>query len=166
MKGQSEAPDQVDFLSFTLGRHGFIVPLSKIQEVLTVPELTPLPETSSYVEGVAEIRGKILPVVSLRRQLQMADPAQPERAKILVVRGPEHNVGFLVDNVSDVVPISAAALELTATEIPDGILSDYLMGVAKTDRGVLLIIDFEKLLDLKSIESVYEQHEEKRQQSA
>lgn len=152
MRSKDKVDEHQDFLHFTIGKYSFITPLPNVQEVLSVPELTPVPKGPSFVQGLATVRGEILPVVNLAQQLQVADTTTEGRHQILVIRGPERKVGFLVETVCDVIEISSSAMKLAATELSEGLLSEYLIGVAKTDKGILLIIDFEKLLSLEDMD--------------
>lgn len=151
MAAEAARPDEGQFVTFSLGDEELAVPIAWVQEIVRPPDLTPVPNAPNYVIGLANLRGAILPVMSLR--LRLAMPARPndDAARVIVLSQHGMPTGMLVDGVSEVLHVDPKVIESTS-EMMDGIKGDFLRGVARIEKGdrLLLIIDVEKLLaDLK-----------------
>ena len=103
---------QRNFLVFRLGSDEFGLPIEAIDEVAQVPEqITRLPRTPKFLEGVVNLRGAVLPVIDQRRRFEMPAPEAMQGRRLVVVRTERHRAGLIVDSVSDVLRISADAVE-------------------------------------------------------
>ena len=103
---------QRNFLVFRLGSDEFGLPIEAIDEVAQVPEqITRLPRTPKFLEGVVNLRGDVLPVIDQRRRFEMPAPDAMQGRRLVVVRTERHRAGLIVDSVSDVLRISADAVE-------------------------------------------------------
>lgn len=104
--------DEVQVVVFRLEQAEFGVPIDAVQEIVRIPErLTQIPQAPSFVEGVINLRGTVLPVVDLRRRLGLPPVARSDRQRIMVFCLEEQRTGFIVDAVSEVLKIPAAALQ-------------------------------------------------------
>jgi len=115
-EGDREAPasqrEERQFLVFRLGNDEFGLPIEAVDEVARVPDqITRLPRTPKFLEGVVNLRGEVLPVVDQRRRFDM--PALDERAsrRLVVVRTERHKAGLIVDSVSEVLRCPADEIE-------------------------------------------------------
>lgn len=141
-------------LVFGLGAEEFGVHISAVQEIIGLQRITPLPGTPSFVRGVINLRGKIIPVVDLRMRFRLAERAETAKTCIVVVQvsgdsGIE-TVGMVVDVVTEVIDLTAEQLELPPTLGNNGD-TEFIVGVGKIDNRVLIILDVETILSQREI---------------
>jgi purine-binding chemotaxis protein CheW len=133
-------------LVFTLDDQQFGLRLPAVERVERAVEITPLPEAPEIVLGVLNLRGRIIPVVDIRKRFRLPARALTLRDRLIVARTARRPVALLVDAVEGVVESSAAAV-IAAAEILPGLA--YVEGVVKLDDGALLIHDLDRFLSLE-----------------
>ena len=158
--GAAQAVDGGDenlnkFLSFNLGTEEYGVEILRVREIIGVLDITPLPQTESYVKGVVNLRGKIIPVVELRNKFGMDSVDYNEETCIVVVEindpesGEQSEVGLIVDSVHEVKNIAKSQIE-PAPKFGCSLNSDYIQGMGKVSEGdkqrVLILLDIDKVL--------------------
>jgi purine-binding chemotaxis protein CheW len=131
--------------SFFLAREEYGVDVKQVQEIRRVGEITSVPRAPEFVRGVINLRGRILPVLDLRRRLGLGE-VQVERAtRIVVVRLKERLLGLLVDGASQVLKVPLSRIEPAPEEVVQK-GGDYIRGVAKLDDRLIILVDLERLL--------------------
>ena len=143
---------QRNFLVFRLGSDEFGLPIEAIDEVAQVPEqITRLPRTPKFLEGVVNLRGDVLPVIDQRRRFEMPAPDAMQGRRLVVVRTERHRAGLIVDSVSDVVDLDAAAIK-PPPALSGHAHSRFIQGLANVDNGMLILLNVEALVsqDLRS----------------
>jgi purine-binding chemotaxis protein CheW len=139
------------FVTFNVRDELFGVPLSEVQEIIRMPELVQVPLCAPSLEGIANLRGVVLPVTSLRRVFGTDDAEHDDATRVVVVNRAGAPVGFVVDRMASV--ITAEASEIEGTETMQGTLhSDLLSGVVKRATGLIMLLDPGRLVatDLRS----------------
>jgi purine-binding chemotaxis protein CheW len=140
-----KAQSQMQVVTFHLGDEDFAVEITKVKEIILIEGITKVPQVPAYIEGVINLRGVIVPVIDLRKRLGMHTKAVDQESRIMITRLEDRSIGMIVDSVSKVMKIPRADI----MPQPDSISSmakDYLVGLAKVEKGILLIIDLEKVL--------------------
>ncbi len=135
-------------VSFVLGKEEFGVDILMVQEIIRLATITPIPNAPSFIEGVINLRGKIVPIIDLRKRLKI-ERTSPENAKhtrILVIEIDGNVTGFVVDSVSEVLKIPTNQIEPPPEIIISSIDSEYIEGVIKLDQKLLVLLDFRKIL--------------------
>ncbi|HEY5999332.1 MAG TPA: chemotaxis protein CheW [bacterium] len=130
---------------FALDGSFFGVDIRQVQEILRMVEITPFPRMPDFALGAINVRGRVVPVINLRRKLGLPDRAPAERTRILVARSGAQLIGFLVDGASEVLDIPLALLE----DVGDGpawMRSDVVAGLAKIPGRLLVLVDPARLL--------------------
>ncbi|MCG8374843.1 MAG: chemotaxis protein CheW, partial [Balneolales bacterium] len=133
------------FLSFFLGEEEYAIEILKVQEIIGLLPITPVPKMPKYVRGVLNLRGKIVPIMNLRVRFNLQEVEDTEETCIIVVQDEKQLMGVVVDKVSEVADIESHQIE----EVPSfGIEgnSDYLSGIAKIKESVKMIIDVHKVV--------------------
>src|SRR5215468_9098555 len=137
------------FLTFTLGNEEYGVPVLKVREIIKVMDITQVPQVPAYVLGVINLRGKVIPVIDLRRKFGFAAAEHTERTCIIVVDVEVATVrvmmGIVVDSVSEVLNVSDSEME----ETPDfggRASTDYILGLAKVKGAVKILLDLDRVL--------------------
>jgi len=147
------------YLTFSLAGEEYGIGILKIKEIIGMMPITPIPRTPSYVKGVINLRGKVIPVVDLRLKFEMEEISYTERTCIIVVetRGEAGSVliGIVVDSVSEVLNIRGSEIEETPA-FGARLDTDYILGMAKRDGGVKILLDIDKVLGNETIEVVRE----------
>lgn len=137
------------YLTFRLGRESYGLPVLGVREIIRLCPITPVPRMPSYIKGVINLRGKVIPILDLRAKFQLSSESYGERACIIVVQVgvPPATVtlmGAIVDAVEEVVELSEAELEPTPDfgGSPD---TDYILGMATVQGGVKTLLDLDKV---------------------
>ncbi len=147
-----DAKEMLQLVSFKLGDEEFGVDILQVQEIIRMQNITRVPNAPHFVEGVINLRGKVIPIIDLRKRFDLGTHEADKNTRIVVVKINDIVVGLVVDEVSEVLRIPADTVE-PPPPIIAGIESDYIKGVGKLDGGRLLI-----LLDLNKILTKEEQH--------
>jgi len=142
------------YLTFSLAGEEYGIVILKVKEIIGMMPVTPVPKTPSYVKGVINLRGKVIPVADLRLKFDMEEAACTERTCIIVVEikeGLGHVLmGIVVDSVSEVLNIKSGEIEDTpafGTQMD----TDYILGMAKTGGGVKILLDIDKVFGSEEI---------------
>jgi purine-binding chemotaxis protein CheW len=137
------------YLTFSLDDEEYGIGILKIKEIIGMMPITPVPQTPGYVKGVINLRGKVIPVVDLRLKFGMDAMDYTERTSIIVVEiaalERTIQIGIVVDLVSEVLTIKADEIEDTPTFGAD-FDSDYILGMAKMDGRVKILLDIHQVL--------------------
>lgn len=137
------------FIEFTLGPEEFAIPLMMVKEVISIPNLTPVPNTSPHFLGIMNLRGTIVPVIDLRLKLKTKklDGSKKEEATIIVDTG-GHYIGVVVDSINKVLTCTQEDMsEMPAVESQVSI--DFISGIYKKDKDLVVLLDVVKILDVK-----------------
>ncbi len=142
------------YLTFSLAGEEYGIGILKIKEIIGMMPITPVPRTPSFVKGVINLRGKVIPVVNLRLKFGMEESEYTERTCIIVVeiavgRG-SIQMGIVVDSVSEVLNIKAADMEETPA-FGAKLDTDYILGMAKMNGGVKILLEIDKVLNAEEV---------------
>ncbi len=135
----------LQLVTFRLGQEEFSLDILKVQEIIRHMELTRVPRTPDFVEGVINLRGRVIPVLDLRKRFGLPDVEDTSATRIIVVEVDGVTVGFKVDGVSEVLRINADTVEPPPALVTN-IESDYIKGVGKLDNRLLILLDVAKIL--------------------
>ncbi len=142
------------YLTFRLANEEYGIEILHVQEIIGMVPITQVPKTPEFVRGVINLRGKVIPIVDLRRKFGMESAEDTERTCIVVVqvRGAQDMVtmGFIVDEVSEVIAIAAEDIE-DAPRFGAGCDTTYILGMAKTKGSVKILVDIDKVLATEEI---------------
>ncbi len=152
-KNINEANEILQLVSFKIGNEEFGVDILKVQEINKMVEITKMPNSPHFVEGVINLRGKVIPVVDLRKRLGLNAVEKTKDTRIIIVEVEGKIIGFIVDSVSEVLRIPANITE-APPEIATGINSDFIMSVGKLEDRLLILIDLNKILSLDEKNSI------------
>jgi purine-binding chemotaxis protein CheW len=141
-----EAAEATEHLAtFVLDREEYGVDVKQVQEIRRVGEITAVPRAPEYVRGVINLRGRILPVLDLKRKLGLGDVALDRTARIVVVRTAGRMLGLLVDGASQVLKVPVSRVEPPPEEVVER-GGDYIRAVAKLDDRLIILIDLARVL--------------------
>jgi purine-binding chemotaxis protein CheW len=137
------------FLTFELDGEQYGLEILKVREIMGLMPITAVPQTPDFVKGLINLRGKVIPVLDIRLKFRLPEKEYNERTAIIVVdvKNDESAVlmGILVDNVAEVLPISAVDME----EVPNfgaRLKTEYILGMAKVKGRVIILLDIDLVL--------------------
>jgi purine-binding chemotaxis protein CheW len=136
--------DQLQLVTFDVAGEEFAVDILAVREINRMMTLTRVPNSPPEVEGVINLRGKIIPVIDLRRRFGLTQSDHSQDSRIVVVEVNERVVGFIVDRVHEVLRIQKSIVE-PAPEMVCSIDSDFIAGVGKLEDRLVILLDVAKL---------------------
>lgn len=146
----------LQLVTFKLENEEFGVDILKVQEINKMMNITKIPNAPSFIEGVINLRGKIIPIIDLRKRLGFHNRVYDKSTRIIVVELDGLVLGFIVDSVSEVLRIPGNTIE-PPPSIVAGIESDYIEGVGKLDDRLLILLELKKIFaspERKEIENI------------
>ena len=150
MAEEAMVTEEVQLVVFSLGREEFAVEVTQVREIMRMEEITRMPKTPAYVEGIINLRGQIIAVIDLANRLILESAERGADTRIIVVEAGEVKVGMIVDSVSEVLRVSTEAVESSPTLVTD-VSSAYLQGVVKKDNRLIILLDLTKVLSVEEI---------------
>lgn len=144
-KTQAQTENIIQLVSFTIGQEEFGIDIKHIQEINRMVEITRVPNSPEFVSGVINLRGKVIPVIDLRKRFGFPQKESDKNTRIIVVELADIVVGFLVDSVLEVIRIPKNITEPPPSLIA-GIGSEFITSVAKLENRLLIILDIERIL--------------------
>jgi purine-binding chemotaxis protein CheW len=130
---------------FQLENEYYGVNISIVESIIKMQAITRMPHSPAFVEGVTNLRGKVLPVIDLRKRFSLPVQDLSKDSRIVVVAVGETEVGMIVDNVSEVLTIQDADIE-PAPHLVTTVDSTFITGIAKLEGRLVILLDMEKIL--------------------
>jgi purine-binding chemotaxis protein CheW len=140
---QREAITQL--VVFQLANELYGADIGVVREVSPLQRVTRVPRTPSYVEGVTNLRGRVIPVVDLRLRLGLPGAAPTKSSRIAVAELEGGQVGMIVDAVQEVLRVPASAIE-PPTQLLSKVDAEYVRGVAKENGRLIILLDLDRVL--------------------
>jgi len=135
----------LQLVTFSIGGEEFGVDILKVQEIIRMLDITRVPKAPDFVEGVINLRGKVIPIIDLRKRFGLASKGHDKNTRIIVIDINDMIVGYIVDSVSEVLRIPADTVE-PPPPVVAGLDSEYISGVGKLDDRLLIFLDLDRLL--------------------
>lgn len=141
---------ELHIVGFQVGRETYGVPITSLHEIVRVPEITAVPDAPEYMEGVINLRGKIVSVIDLRKRFGEAQTAPGRRNRILVVEHHGRLSGLIVDSASEVLKIPSTEIEPPPAVLQEGGLT-CVTGLGKYKGRLIMLLDMNKLLEFSGL---------------
>ena len=135
----------LQIVGFRVGRETYGVPITAVHEIVRVPEITAVPDAPSYLEGVINLRGKIVSIIDLRKRFGEAAAQPSNKNRILVTEVNGKLLGLVVDSASEVLKIARSDIEAPPALVQEGRLN-CVTGVGKLKGRLIVLIDLARLL--------------------
>ncbi|NML43395.1 chemotaxis protein CheW [Ramlibacter sp. G-1-2-2] len=139
------APRAGEYLTYRVGGEEYGVDIQTVQEIRSYEQPTRVPGAASFVKGVVNLRGVIVPIVDLRLRLDCAEAEYTPFTVVIVLAARERVVGVVVDSVSDVMDLPEASV-MPPPELADSPASDFITGIAGVGDRMLMLVDMNRLL--------------------
>jgi purine-binding chemotaxis protein CheW len=137
--------DEQQLVVFQLGAELYGVEIARVHEIIRLQTVTRVPHAPAFVEGVINLRGKVIPVVDLRRRFGLPLADHTRASRIVVVEIGDQVVGIVVDGVSEVLRVNKGTIE-PPSPVVAGIESDYLHGIAKLPERLVILLNLDRVL--------------------
>lgn len=142
--------DELQLVVFKLGEEEYGVEITQVQEIIRVMETTRVPKAPNYIKGVINLRGKVIPVLDLKKRFGLAECNMNDQTRIIVVEVEDYTVGMIVDCVSEVLRISGQSIEPTPP-VFSNLSDEYIRGVGKIENRLLILLDTDKILAISEM---------------
>ena len=146
-KSQEES-GEVQLVSFFVGDEEFGADILMVEEIIRPHPITRVPNAPHFVEGVITLRGRVIPIIDLRKRLNIGKVEMTRKTRKIIVDVDHKITGFIVDSVSQVLRIPKSAIE-PPPDIVAGIDSEYIVGVSNLEDRLLILLDFRKILNTR-----------------
>jgi purine-binding chemotaxis protein CheW len=134
--------------TFFLDREEYGVEVKLVQEIRRVTEITQVPRAPEFIRGVINLRGRIIPVIDLKKKLALGELQNSKAARIVVVKIQDRLIGMLVDGASQVLKVPVSSVEPPPDEVVEK-GGDYIRGVAKLEKRLIILVDLQRVLQLE-----------------
>jgi purine-binding chemotaxis protein CheW len=146
MSTERHSNRELQIVGFQVGHETYGVPITALHEIVRVPEITAVPDAPEYMEGVINLRGKIVSVIDLRKRFGVKEAAANRRNRILVVEFNGRLSGLIVDSASEVLKIAATDIEPPPAVLQEGGMG-CVTGLGKYKGRLIMLLDTSKLLE-------------------
>ena len=150
MYNQREGKNEIKMVVFRLGEELFGAPIHQVHEILRVVEITRVPRAPRFIEGVINLRGRIIPVLDLRRRFDLPMDATKKQQRIMEVEVDGQILGMVVDEVTEVLDIHGELIEDTPA-FGAHVNTDFILGIGKGESRVTILLDIARMLNLSEI---------------
>lgn len=138
------------YLTFLLDNEDYAVEILKVQEIIQMQKVTPVPGSPEFIRGVINLRGKVIPIVELRSKFNMPAKDDTEKTAIVVMmiqndKGDSMTMGIIIDEVKEVKDVEAGSIEKTPS-LGSSIDTGFIMGICKDEGSVKMLLDIDKVL--------------------
>ncbi len=143
----------LQLVTFRLGNEEYSLDILSVQEIIRHMELTRVPKAPQFVDGVINLRGRVIPVLDLRKRFGLSADENTDDTRIIVVDISDKTVGFKVDAVSEVLRLPADTVEPPPSIVTD-VDSEYIKGVGKIDGRLIILLDVTKILNRSELADI------------
>jgi len=152
--GLKQDNELLQLVTFAISEEEFGIDILRVQEIIRIMPITKVPNSPPSVDGVINLRGRVIPVIDLRRRFGMGAKEHDNSTRIIVIEIHGMIIGFVVDGVSEVLRIQSSTVE-PPPPVVAGVESEYIKGVGKLDDRLLILLDIDKLLTSEEIRQAH-----------
>ena len=149
----NESTGTMQIVSFRLDQEEYGIEITKVQEIILMGEITRVPQTPEFIKGLINLRSTVIPIVDLRLRFSLNQQPQSDDTRIMVVNVAGKTIGIIVDAVSEVLRIANDQIAPPPPTVA-GLGREYLTGLVKLDKRLLILLDIDKILDEKTTVAV------------
>ncbi|WP_370572352.1 chemotaxis protein CheW [Methanomethylovorans sp.] len=144
-KNSSSSDELLQLVICQLSDEEFGIEISKVKEIIRIPEITKIPQAPYHIEGIINLRGSIIPVINLAARFNLSKEKMDDRARIMVIELDNIIAGMIVDAVTEVMRISIGDIDPAPDIIASNISEKYIQGVGKLDNRLLILLDIDRV---------------------
>ncbi len=135
----------LQLVTFNLVGEEFGLPILDVREIIRMVDVTPVPHSPNFGEGVINLRGQILPVIDLRKRFGLDSSKADEDTRIVVVEINKNLIGLIVDGVNEVLRIPSETVNPAPQIVSSGIGAEYIQGIAHYNEKMIILVDLERV---------------------
>jgi purine-binding chemotaxis protein CheW len=141
---------EIQFVIFKLDKESFGVEISTVESIIKMQTITRMPQAPQFIEGITNLRGRILPVIDLRKRFNIPQIDITKETRMVVVNLNNTTVGMVVDSVDEVLRINDETI-VPAPSIAVSVDAQFIRGIAKTGQSLVILLDLFKVLDTEEV---------------
>lgn len=145
--GDEEIKELVQLVIFELDEEEYGVEISELREILRRPEVTPIPNSPDFIEGIINVRGQIVVVMDLEKRFNLVRDSKGKSLHVILTEIGESTFGAVVDEVTEVIRVPKDSIEAAPAIISEKISADYVKGIAVLEDRLIILLDVEKVFD-------------------
>ena len=145
IKGTDSSNELIQLVSFNLDQEEYGVEVLKVREIIRMNTITHMPNTPHYVEGIINLRGKVIPIVSMRKKFGLMEAENNSHTRIMIMDIAGELMGFIVDSVSEVIRISGTEIQPSPSVAGGGLDQDCIAGVINLSERLLVLLDLDRM---------------------
>ena len=150
----SKSDELIQLVSFMLADEEFGVEVLKVREIIRMPTITKMPNVPQHVEGIINLRGKVIPIISMRRRFNLMESEKSSQTRIIIMDVVGSLTGFIVDSVSEVIRIHGSEIQPPPSMvISGGVSQEFITGVYNHAERLLIIMDIDRMFSEDERES-------------
>lgn len=150
---ENNASKDLKVIVFQLKDEEYGVEIEQVRSIERVQHITRVPRTPKFVKGVINLRGVVTPIIDLRTRFGIEEAEQTDSTRVIIVSVDDMDVGLIVDSANDVIDIPANIVE-PAPEVVGGVEADYIRGVAKLEKRLLILLNLDKVLSKEELDEL------------
>lgn len=144
----------LQLVTFNLVGEEFALPILDVREIIRMVDVTPVPHSPAFVEGVINLRGQILPVIDLRKRFNLDSKTSDDDTRIVVVEIKQSLIGLIVDGVNEVLRIPAETVSPAPQIVSSGIGAEYIQGIAHYHDKMIILVDLLRVFNHEEMVSL------------
>jgi purine-binding chemotaxis protein CheW len=145
IKSTDSGSELIQLVSFELDGEEYGIDVLTVREIIRMPSITKMPNTPDYVDGIINLRGTVVPIISLRKRFSLMDRDHDRQSRILVMEVGDNLTGFIVDAVAEVIRISSAEIQPTPSITQGSTAQECITGVINHAERLLIVLDLNRM---------------------
>ncbi len=141
------------YVTFIIGVETYGVNVLSVQDIIGMTQITPVPNTLSFMKGVINLRGAVVPVIDLRKKFNMENREYDSFTVIIIVEVKDVKIGMIVDSVADVVGLPVTSIQDTP-HFSSKIETNFIEGIGQLDNNLIIILNVEKILSVDELDTL------------
>lgn len=137
-----------EVMGFKLGEEEYAIDIMRIKEITPLLDLTPIPRAPSYILGILSLRGNILPIFDAKKKMGLPDTVLTEKARIIVLKNEDEQVGLLVDSITSAAQIPEKSIE-PPPSIIRGVEAEYVKGIGRYKGRMMIIMNIDEIIRME-----------------
>lgn len=137
--------NDLQLVTFCLKKEEFAIDIQQVREVLKLTQITPLPHSSEFIEGVINLRGEVIPVIDLRRRFGQDSGERNSKNRIIIVEVRDSMVGLVVDSVTEVLHLERDTIEAPPSSVSQA-KTDFIQGVGKLEDRLIIVLKVDNII--------------------
>ena len=155
--GSAKNDELIQLVSFMLADEEYGVEVLKVREIIRMPTITKMPNVPQHVEGIINLRGKVIPIISMRRRFNLMESEYSSQTRIIIMDVAGSLTGFIVDAVSEVIRIHSSEIQPPPSMVlSGGVSQEFITGVFNHAERLLIIMDIDRMFSDDERESFTE----------